>query len=91
MQGMLQALTRNPNEYVNAKTLPHVQVALRMNQAPYHMHMKHGDTVEYVVCEVSLLCLLLVDTQSRLLCRMARKMLLYRERIICVSCAISRS
>lgn len=47
-----KALTRNPQEYPDAKGQPHVLVALRMNEK-YHTHYKHGDTVEYVMCLVS--------------------------------------
>lgn len=42
-------LTKQPKEYPNAKSLPHVQVALRMN-ATMNKRFKRGDMVDYVIC-----------------------------------------
>jgi DNA polymerase alpha subunit A len=46
-------LTKNPEEYADKKSLPHVQVALRLNQNGGRK-LKHGDTVTYIICEVRL-------------------------------------
>ncbi|ALC47203.1 DNApol-alpha180 [Drosophila busckii] len=43
-------LTRAPKEYLNKASLPHVQVALRMNMERNRRYKK-GDMVEYVICE----------------------------------------
>jgi DNA polymerase alpha subunit A len=43
-------LTRNPNEYNEVNSLPHVQVALRMNITKNRRYKK-GDMVDYVICE----------------------------------------
>ncbi|KAI7858123.1 DNA polymerase family B-domain-containing protein [Circinella umbellata] len=43
-------LTKNPQEYADAKSQPHVQVALRMRQAG--ISVKSGDTIPYVICQV---------------------------------------
>lgn len=50
-------LTKNPEDYPDKKSLPHVQVALRMNQ---HLtkKFKQGDSIFYVVCEVIILKIL---------------------------------
>ncbi|BFF89313.1 DNA polymerase alpha catalytic subunit [Drosophila madeirensis] len=42
-------LTRAPQEYVNSGSLPHVQVALRMNRERNRRYKK-GDMVDYVIC-----------------------------------------
>ncbi|XP_052105058.1 DNA polymerase alpha catalytic subunit-like [Mytilus californianus] len=43
-------LTKNPEDYPDKKSLPHVQVAMRFNSKGGRK-MKAGDTVAYVVCE----------------------------------------
>jgi len=43
-------LTKNPEEYADKKSLPHVQVALRLNEHSGRK-LKHGDTVPYIICE----------------------------------------
>lgn len=45
-------LTKNPEDYADKKSLPHVQVAVRLNQT-LTKKFKQGDTVFYVVCEVT--------------------------------------
>jgi DNA polymerase elongation subunit (family B) len=47
----IQSLTKNPEDYPDKKSLPHVQVALRMNSG-LGKKMRSGDTVYYVICEV---------------------------------------
>ncbi|KAL7728991.1 hypothetical protein ACLKA6_019827 [Drosophila palustris] len=42
-------LTRAPQEYANISSLPHVQVALRMNRERNRRYKK-GDMVDYVIC-----------------------------------------
>lgn len=42
-------LTRAPQEYANSSSLPHVQVALRMNRERNRRYKK-GDMVNYVIC-----------------------------------------
>lgn len=49
---ILKQLTRNPTEYADAKSQPHVQVALRLN-ATKKFAYKQGDVVKYVICHVS--------------------------------------
>ncbi|RCI00936.1 DNA-directed DNA polymerase alpha catalytic subunit pol1, partial [Rhizopus stolonifer] len=43
-------LTKRPQDYSDAKSQPHVQVALRMIQAG--QNVKSGDTVPYVICKI---------------------------------------
>ncbi|KAL7325370.1 DNA-directed DNA polymerase alpha catalytic subunit pol1 [Mucor circinelloides] len=43
-------LTKRPQDYADAKSQPHVQVALRMLQDG--QNVKNGDTVPYVICKV---------------------------------------
>ncbi|CEP11993.1 hypothetical protein [Parasitella parasitica] len=43
-------LTKRPQDYADAKSQPHVQVALRMLKAGHNV--KNGDTVPYVICKV---------------------------------------
>ena len=45
-----QSLTKNPEDYPDKKSLPHVQVALRLNSKGGRK-MRAGDTVYYVICE----------------------------------------
>ncbi|KAL3848220.1 hypothetical protein ACJMK2_019093 [Sinanodonta woodiana] len=42
-------LTKNPEDYPDKKSLPHVQVALRVNSKG-GKRLKAGDTVPYVIC-----------------------------------------
>nr|CDS31969.2 DNA polymerase alpha catalytic subunit [Hymenolepis microstoma] len=47
-------LTKNPEDYPDAKSQPHVQVALRFNQTTGSgggHRFRAGDTVEYIICE----------------------------------------
>lgn len=46
-------LTKKPEEYADKKSLPHVQVALRLNEHSGRK-LKQGDTVPYIICEVTL-------------------------------------
>lgn len=50
-------LTKPPEEYTDAKNLPHVQVALRLNKNSAK-RLKQGDTVSYVICKVCILNIL---------------------------------
>jgi len=43
-------LTKNPENYPDAKNLPHVQIALRMNSRG-GKKMVQGDTVSYIICQ----------------------------------------
>lgn len=43
-------LTKNPNEYADKHTQPHVQVALRLN-SKNSRRFKKGDIVPYIICE----------------------------------------
>ncbi|KAG1174483.1 hypothetical protein G6F71_004866 [Rhizopus microsporus] len=43
-------LTKRPQDYADAKSQPHVQVALRMLAAG--QNVKSGDTIPYVICKV---------------------------------------
>lgn len=43
-------LTKNPKEYSNGQSLPHVVVALRMN-SDNSKRFKKGDMVPYIICE----------------------------------------
>ncbi|XP_063858449.1 DNA polymerase alpha catalytic subunit-like [Scylla paramamosain] len=45
-----KSLTKRPEDYPDVKSLPHVQVALRMN-AHGGKSLRQGDTVSYVICE----------------------------------------
>lgn len=46
-----KSLTKDPNDYPDKKSLPHVQVALRMNSKTGGKKLRAGDTVQYVICE----------------------------------------
>ena len=48
---LLQALTKDPQDYPDKKSLPHVHVALWINSQGGH-RVKAGDTVSYVICKV---------------------------------------
>ncbi|RUS87909.1 hypothetical protein EGW08_004325 [Elysia chlorotica] len=43
-------LTKNPRDYPDSKSLPHVQVAMRYNSKG-GKEMRAGDTVPYIICE----------------------------------------
>ncbi|KAK0061049.1 DNA polymerase alpha catalytic subunit [Biomphalaria pfeifferi] len=43
-------LTKNPEDYPDSKSLPHVQVAMRYNTKS-GKKLKAGDTVPYIICE----------------------------------------
>jgi len=45
-------LTKNPEDYPDRKSLPHLQVAMRINSRG-GKKLKAGDTVSYVICDVS--------------------------------------
>ncbi|MPC84954.1 DNA polymerase alpha catalytic subunit [Portunus trituberculatus] len=47
-----KTLTKRPEDYPDVKSLPHVQVALRVN-AHGGKSLRQGDTVSYVICDVS--------------------------------------
>lgn len=46
----IQSLTKLPKDYPDKKSLPHVQVALRMISR--NEHVQSGDVIPYIVCEV---------------------------------------
>ena len=46
----LQALTKLPKDYPDKKSLPHVQVAMRMQSR--NEHIQPGDVIPYIVCQV---------------------------------------
>ncbi len=53
-----QSLTKNPEDYPDKKSLPHVQVALRMNSKGGKT-LRAGDTVYYIICQVDIsLCII---------------------------------
>lgn len=45
----MQQLTKAPQDYADAKSQPHVQVALRLKKTG--VNVKAGDTIPYVICE----------------------------------------
>lgn len=45
-------LTKDPADYPDKNSLPHVQVALRVNSKG-GKKLRQGDTVPYVICQVS--------------------------------------
>lgn len=47
----LQALTKDPQDYPDKKSLPHVHVALWINSQGGR-RVKAGDTVSYIICKV---------------------------------------
>jgi len=49
----LQSLTKNPDEYPDKKSLPHVAVAQKLMSQGRRVAV--GDTISYVICDVSLL------------------------------------
>lgn len=48
---LLQALTKDPQDYPDKKSLPHVHVALWVNSQGGR-RVKAGDTVSYIICKV---------------------------------------
>ena len=48
---IIKALTKDPEDYPDKKSLPHVQVALRMNSKGGGKKLRAGDTVSYVICD----------------------------------------
>lgn len=48
-------LAKAPEDYSDKKSQPHVQVALRINEKGGKL-IRAGDTVPYVICEVSMTC-----------------------------------
>lgn len=46
-----QALTKDPQDYPDKKSLPHVHVALWINSQGGR-RIKAGDTVSYIICKV---------------------------------------
>lgn len=48
---MPQALTKDPQDYPDKKSLPHVHVALWINSQGGR-RVKAGDTVSYIICKV---------------------------------------
>lgn len=51
-----KTLTKAPQDYPDAKVLPHVAVAQRLNKQS--IKFRQGDTISYVVCEVCIFCLI---------------------------------
>lgn len=50
MMTITRQLTKAPKEYVKISSLPHVQVAIRMN-ATKNKRFKKGDMISYVICD----------------------------------------
>eukprot|EP00092_Neocalanus_flemingeri_P020784 GFUD01022520.1.p1 GENE.GFUD01022520.1~~GFUD01022520.1.p1 ORF type:complete len:1437 (+),score=492.07 GFUD01022520.1:76-4386(+) len=48
--GITKQLTKDPADYPDKKSLPHVQVAMRVNSSG-GKKLRAGDTVQYVICE----------------------------------------
>lgn len=48
---LAQALTKDPQDYPDKKSLPHVHVALWINSQGGR-RVKAGDTVSYIICKV---------------------------------------
>jgi len=48
--GITKQLTKDPADYPDKKSLPHVQVAMRYNSSG-GKKLRAGDTVQYVICE----------------------------------------
>ena len=48
---VVQSLTKNPADYPDKKSLPHVTVAMRLNSKG-GKQLQSGDAVYYVICEV---------------------------------------
>jgi len=57
-------LTKNPEEYADKKSLPHVQVALRLDEHSGRK-LKQVDTVPYIICDVTLCEMLLYTDISK--------------------------
>ena len=47
---VLKQLTKAPKDYADAKSQPHVQVALRLNETK-KANLRAGDVIKYVICE----------------------------------------
>lgn len=48
-----QALTKDPQDYPDRKSLPHVHVAMWINSQGGR-RVKAGDTVSYIICQVKM-------------------------------------
>jgi len=48
---IIKQLTKDPEDYPDKKSLPHVQVALRMNSKSGGKKLRAGDTVSFVICD----------------------------------------
>ena len=48
--GITKSLTKDPNDYPDKKSLPHVQVAMRINSSG-GKKLRAGDTVQYIICD----------------------------------------
>jgi DNA polymerase alpha subunit A len=48
---ILKQLTKAPKDYSDSKALPHVNVALRLNEKE-SVKLHQGDVVKYVICQV---------------------------------------
>lgn len=48
---ILRQLTRDPTNYNDAKTQPHVTVAIRLNDSK-KFRLRQGDIVKYIICQV---------------------------------------
>eukprot|EP00090_Calanus_glacialis_P016583 TRINITY_DN25936_c0_g1_i4.p1 TRINITY_DN25936_c0_g1~~TRINITY_DN25936_c0_g1_i4.p1 ORF type:complete len:1464 (-),score=583.40 TRINITY_DN25936_c0_g1_i4:126-4448(-) len=48
--GITKSLTKDPADYPDKKSLPHVQVAMRINSSG-GKKLRAGDTVQYVICD----------------------------------------
>lgn len=57
-----QSLTKDPQDYPDKKSLPHVHVALWINSQG-GKKIKAGDTVSYVICQVSDQCICTSDSK----------------------------
>ncbi|CAF1111491.1 unnamed protein product, partial [Didymodactylos carnosus] len=48
---IVRQLSKDPKDYPDKKSLPHVQVALRLNSNSTGRKMKRGDAIAYIICE----------------------------------------
>ena len=73
MSILLQQLSKDPSDYSDAKSLPHVLIAVRYNAHSTGRKMKRGDTIAYIVCEVSYSFQRSVPCRTSFLFRMEHK------------------
>lgn len=62
---ILKQLTKDPNDYKDIKSQPHVAIARRLNESK-KFRLRQGDIVKYIICTVRVYILIIVKTNFRM-------------------------